>query len=221
MRTVALSVLVTGVLLGTASHAATADPGTGGQVVADKPEAEAEEETSEADFCHPDVMEQYFPLSLNDGLHEAVEDIKVMTFVLNILPFGGLWGPLVTLPDDQPEINSDILLSALIPWFAGWGIAVGFSMVGTVLAIPTGGLCGIVGCLGLVGLLPACYMAPIAVLHAWDRAYKCDDVSTGLDKLKSKKSKKGKTPKAKSKHKADGKKKAPPPSDDEDSGSAY
>lgn len=189
MRAFAVAVLVASmVLVGPARASARA----GAHTVADDGAAAEEQAESSGDMCDPEFMDHYFPFVLPDGLSEPVDEIVVLTFVLNILPFGALWAPLILLPDDAPDINTDILLSALIPWIAGWGIAVGFGMVGAVLSIPTAGICGVVSCLGIVGLVPACYMAPIAVLQAWDRAYRCSgETSTGFEGLRKKKSKDG------------------------------
>lgn len=102
------------------------------------------------DMCKPDTMAQMLPFSTNDGLSKEVEDIKMMTYVLNILPFGGLWGPLVTLPEGHPAMPEDMLVSYLpsylVGWFTSWAI------------------------IGWVGVL---YIAPTAALNSWDRAYKC------------------------------------------------
>jgi hypothetical protein len=73
-----------------------------------------------------------------------------MTYVLNILPFGGLWGPLVLLPKDHPGVESDQMISYLVPAISGWVFST---------------------C--IIGLPVAYYIAPTASLNAWDRAYKC------------------------------------------------
>lgn len=101
-------------------------------------------------LCEPGTMGQMFPFSMNDGMQKEVADIATMTYVLNILPFGGLWGPLALLPEGHPEITSDQVISYLVPVIGG----------------------GVLFCL-VIGLPIAFYIAPTASLNAWDRAYKC------------------------------------------------
>ena len=102
------------------------------------------------DMCSPDTMAQMLPFVTNDNLTKEVDDIKIMTYVLNILPFGGLWGPLVTLPEGHPEMPDDMSMSYLPSYIVGY--------------LTSWAVIGIVG---------AWYIAPTAALNSWDRAYKC------------------------------------------------
>ena len=110
-------------------------------------------------LCEPDTFNKMFPFSLNDDMVAPVDDIVTSTFLFNTcLPFGGLWGPLVTLPDDHPNMSEgDIVVSYLVPYL------VGSAMIWVL------GYFGV----GLVGCVPVLYNAPVAALNGWDRAYKC------------------------------------------------
>jgi len=158
------------------------------------------------------IMERYFPFGLADGVSEKIDEIMVPIILINLLPAGGLWGPLLFLDEeDRPKFNNDILISYLVPALSGWGFAVvGGCLIGgvcTLVTIPIGGfggICGVVGCLGIV---PYLWNAPIASLNAWDRAYK--DPNAG-NRPKSHSKNKSKSD-GKSDSKSDAKPKATPP----------
>lgn len=110
-------------------------------------------------ICEPDSFSKMFPFSLNKDLSAPVDDIVMSTYLLNFcLPLGGLWGPLVTLPDGHPDMGEgDVVSSYLVPYVAGWATVV---VLGSFV-------------IGLVGCVPMAYNAPTAALNGWDRAYKC------------------------------------------------
>ncbi|MFH1809950.1 MAG: hypothetical protein ABIJ09_14490 [Pseudomonadota bacterium] len=164
MRCAVSMVLVLGLALSTTASAATRAPAN--------PRFQFVEDDGD-DFCDPGNFEKMFPWVLNDDLHAEVDDIVVMTYVLNILPLGGLWGPLLLLPKDRPDMkDGDVLVSYLVPALVGWGISV------------------FIGSWTLIGFIPgffvACYTAPTAALNAWDRAYKCGGQSSEGARPKSK-----------------------------------
>lgn len=181
---------------------------------------DGDEETieEEEDPSDPGLFRRYYPLWLNDELTPEVDDVLLGSYLLNLLPFGGLWGPLVLLEDDHPDMSSDVILSYLVPaitsclfagvlWGGGLGVSLGFSVVVGALATvfpPCGALaciafpCGIGGmCVGvpiyLGGLL---YVTPTAVVNAWDRAYKYPEAADGPRKKRKSKKKKGDRPEA-------------------------
>jgi len=170
-------------------------------LVADAADADAEGEEAEPeedDLGDPGFFRRYFPFTLNDGMAEPVDDIAVTTYLINLLPFGALWGPLVLLDDDErPDLGSDILLSWLVPALGSSGVALVFYGSGIAVML-TGGLfggvagmvfppcaaigclaapCGVAGiCVGLpIAALGGLYIAPTATLNAWDRAYRFPD----------------------------------------------
>lgn len=154
------------------------------------------------------VMEKYFPFGLADGVSEQIDEIMFPVMLINLLPAGGLWGPLLFLDEEnRPKFNNDILISYLVPALSGWGFAVaGGCLIGgacTVLSIPFGGFGGICGMVGCLGIIPYLWNAPIASLNAWDRAYK-DPSGGDRPKTRSKSKSKSDAP-------ADGKPKATPP----------
>lgn len=113
---------------------------------------------SKDSICEPDGFTKMFPFSLNDDMAEPVDDIATSTFLLNLLPFGGLWGPLVTLPHDHPSMSEgDVVVSYIVPYLTG------------NILVWTIGYFGV----GLIGCIPLLYNAPAAALNGWDRAYKC------------------------------------------------
>ena len=121
------------------------------------------EHVSKDSICEPDTFTKMFPFSLNDDLAAPVDDIVTSTFFFNILPFGGLWGPLVTLPDGHPSMNQgDVVVSYLVPYLVGHALIWTLSYFGV----------------GLIGCVPLCYNAPVAALNGWDRAYKCSGHSS-------------------------------------------
>ena len=79
-------------------------------------------------MCEVDGFDAMFPFSLNKDMHPEVDDIVMTTFLFNsLLPMGGLWGPLVTLPDDHPDMAAgDVVSSYLVPYAVGWGTLVVF-----------------------------------------------------------------------------------------------
>jgi hypothetical protein len=156
----------------------------------------SDKKSEEGDGDEMGIMEHYFPFGLNDDVVEAVDDIMVPTVLLNLIPAGGLWGPLLLLDEEgRPKFNNDILMSWLVPSLTGFGIGIlggcVFGGVGAVLTFWAGGIGGICGVIGCLGLLPAVWNAPIAALNAWDRAYK-DPNAADREKAKkrSKKQKK-------------------------------
>lgn len=101
---------------------------------------------------NPGFFERYFPFSLNRNLTPEVDDIVLVTILFNIfLPFGALWGPLVLL-DDPPRLDSDIALAYVVPGL----------LVTTALSLI---LCP-------AFCITYYWNTPVAVLNAWDRAYK-------------------------------------------------
>lgn len=127
--------------------------------------AEGEDEGEKQSF-----FTQYFPFAPNSELTEAVDDIVVPTFLINLIPAGGFWGPLLFL-DDRPEMTGDIALAYFVPAATSIAISIGFWGIGTVMGFvfPP---CGLIGCLGCVSIIPYCWIAPTASLNAWDWAYK-------------------------------------------------
>lgn len=141
------------------------------------------------------IMEKYFPFSLADGVSEQIDEIMVPVMLINLLPAGGLWGPLLFLDEEnRPKFNNDILMSYLVPALTGFGIYMGgFCLFGglgclvtTMVGIPIGWVCGFIGC---VGFVPWLWNAPIAALNAWDRAYKNPDAGDRPRSNSKKKSK--------------------------------
>jgi len=94
------------------------------------------------------VMEKYFPFGLADNVSPEIQDIFILTLVLNLLPAGGLWGPLLLLKN-PPKIGSDVIVSYLVPAAVGW----------------------VTSCF-LIGIPIYLYIAPVAALNAYDRAIK-------------------------------------------------
>ncbi len=124
------------------------------------------------DLCDPDTFDKMFPFTLNDNLHPAVDDIVVTTYLLNILPFGGLWGPLVTLPDAHPDMKAgDVLVAYIVPYLVGCGTNFVLGSWTGLFLIP--------------GTFLACYTAPTAALNGWDRAYKCGGQKKSAPKKKA------------------------------------
>lgn len=100
----------------------------------------------------PGMWDRFFTFSINNNADQRVKDALILTVILNIvLPFGSLWGPMVII-DDAPSINSDILISWLVP---------------TITANLTA-VC-------LVGIPIALCSVPVASLNAYDRAIKARD----------------------------------------------
>jgi len=134
-------------------------------VLAAEGEADAGEGEKQSFFT------QYFPFGLNSQLTQSVDDIVVPTYLINLIPAGGFWGPLLFL-DDRPEMTGDIALAYFVPasiaiaWGLGWGFT------GAVLGAFTGGICGLISCIGCLSIIPYCWIAPTASLNAWDWAYK-------------------------------------------------
>jgi len=126
--------------------------------------------SADDDDDEPGWFGKYFPWSVNDDLDESVDDIVVPTYLINILPIGGFWGPLLFL-DDRPDMSGDVALAYFIPFAAGAAIWVGANIVGwgSAMVCPPMGL---ISCIGLVGCVPMCWNAPTASLNAWDHAYK-------------------------------------------------
>jgi hypothetical protein len=173
MRTGTTLVLVLGLLLSTgAAQAATRSADPRWQHVEDDGD----------DFCDPEFFDNYVAFSLNDDLAPEVDDIVTMTYILNILPFGGLWAPLVLLDKPRPKFSGDIALSYLMmPLITG--VITAFTGIGIILWCPA-----------------YFWIGPTAALNAWDRAYKCG----GSDSGSAPKSKKKKGDSAPPPKKSDG-----------------
>jgi hypothetical protein len=60
------------------------------------------------------AMDRFFPFNI-DGVDKRVDDAFLLTLIGEMcLPFGGLWMPLLVMKD-APEINTDIIISWLVP----------------------------------------------------------------------------------------------------------
>ncbi|MFH1809949.1 MAG: hypothetical protein ABIJ09_14485 [Pseudomonadota bacterium] len=139
----------------------------------------------------PGFFGTFFPFFPASDLPEPVADAKVMIYLLNLLPFGGLWGPLVAIDKEgRPEVGGDVVLPWLVPTLTGGacqvcgfaGIGVGL-VVGAIVATASGGP-GILcvpcfmtpGCLiSLLGWPLQLWIAPTAAVNAWGRAYTSRD----------------------------------------------
>lgn len=140
----------------------------------------------------PGFFGEYFPFFPDADLVEPVDENKVFIYLLNLLPFGGLWGPLVALPEEgRPPFGGDVIVPYLVPMFAGVGsvfcLFTPTLVVGLVAGIVLGGVVGTAippcaACSGC-GVCPslAClvlpfglqyWIAPTASINAWSRAYK-------------------------------------------------
>lgn len=142
--------------------------------------------SDDEDICDPDFISQFSPFVLNDDLAPEVDDIVLGTYLLNLIPLGGLWGPLVLLDDDHPKMDSDIILSYLVP---GCFVPIGAYTVGSLfsfLIIPL--------LLWPAGWVYQLYVGPTAALNAWDRAYKCGSAKSRKKKKKKRGGSKKKQP---------------------------
>ncbi|MBN2357845.1 MAG: hypothetical protein JXR83_00230 [Deltaproteobacteria bacterium] len=116
--------------------------------VAQQPTAVADEQQPAESGQELGVMEHYFPFGLSENANQEIKDIFILTLVLNLLPAGGLWGPLLLLKN-PPKIESDVIVSYLVP------AAVGYVTSCFIIGIPI-----------------YLYIAPVAALNAYDRAIK-------------------------------------------------
>lgn len=149
-------------------------------------------EDSDDDDSDPDFVRKFFPFSLNDNVAEPVDDISMTTYLLNIIPLGGLWGPLLLLDDDKPKADSDILVSYLVPSGIALGICCAGNFIGSMTVFFTGIPCPL-GC--LLAAVPYFWLAPTASLNGWDRAYRFGDTSGSKKSQKKSKRKKKKAQK--------------------------
>ena len=97
------------------------------------------------------AVDRYFPFALPDKLHPKVEEIKIITWATTFLcPLLGAFVSDASL-DSAPE-NKDLWTTAIIHFIASWAAAV------TVVGL-------------LFTCVDALYLAPVAVLTTWHRAY--------------------------------------------------
>ena len=127
----------------------------------------------------------------DDKLAEPIDRNVVPIYLLNLLPFGGLWAPLALNDDpDKPAMGGDIVLPYLVPYLGGCAIngclggamAVVSTIIITGLASSGAGLllvpCALVSCGGptclVVGAGTALqlWVAPSSSVNAWGRAYR-------------------------------------------------
>jgi hypothetical protein len=193
---------VTGLLVALCAPAYALAAEEGGGEKADKADKGDKEAGSGDDMG---IMERFFPFGLADDVSAPIDEIMLPIVLINLLPAGGLWGPLLFLEEEnRPKFNNDILISYLVPALSGWGVAVvGGCVIGGVCGLVTGGFGSICGLIGCVGIIPYLWNAPIASLNAWDRAYKNPNAG---DKPKSHAKNK-----SKGEPKSDAKPKATPP----------
>jgi hypothetical protein len=164
--------------------------------------ARAADETFDADsegeiVEEPGFFGTYFPWSPDAALPAPVDDAVVMIYLLNLLPFGGIWGPLVAIDKDgRPEMGGDMVVPWLVPnltagvgsvcvmtplLFGGMfaGLFVGSAVMGITgcpapcVCVPCGMAPGLLLSIPLVGL--QLWTAPTAVINAWGRAYRSRD----------------------------------------------
>lgn len=215
-------------------EAAASEEGAGGAEKETEPDGDEQDEAE--DLADPGFLRRYFPLTLNDELAAAVDEIAVTTYLINIVPFGALWGPLVFLDDDgRPDVGQDIILSWLIPGLSSVGAVVLLGGAGGVLLAFSGVLSGLTGCpLCVCGALPCFlaglglgiplslfgfyYVTPTATLNAWDRAYRFPQASDDKKKKSKKKKSKKKPQQGESSQEADPE--AAPSADGDASGAA-
>lgn len=93
-------------------------------------------------------FEHYFPFGLRDDASQEIKDIFILTLVLNLLPAGGIWAPLILLKN-PPKIGMDVIISWLVP--AAVGAFTSWCLIGIPIWL---------------------YIAPVAALNAYDRAIK-------------------------------------------------
>lgn len=156
-------------------------------------DADAEAEIVE----EPGFFGTYFPFMPDDGLPAPVDRAMVAIYLLNLLPFGGLWGPLVSIDKEgRPEMGGDMVVPWLVPnltasvgsvcvmtplLFGGLlaGFVLGSAVMGATgcpavcVCVPCGMAPGLLLSLPLIAL--QLWTAPTAVINAWGRAYKSRD----------------------------------------------
>src|SRR5262249_8591335 len=108
-----------------------------------KPDAKADEELG--------FVDRFFGFGVGEGVDKRIdENGTVLTILGFLLPVGPVWVPMLILPEEgRPKINSDIVISWLVP---------------ELISLP-----GYI-CLCVPGLILH-YMSGQAALRAWDRAY--------------------------------------------------
>jgi len=168
--------------------------------IAPQPDQGTAEDSAGEPVDQPGFFSEYFPFFPDKDLAKPVDDNMVIIYLLSLLPFGGLWGPLVVLPTEgRPPVGGDVIVPYLVPMFTGagsvlclWaptftvGLIAGLA-VATVLgsAFPPCALCAGCGpCASLACLVVPIglqyWIAPTASINAWGRAYKKAASSSAL-----------------------------------------
>jgi hypothetical protein len=115
-----------------------------------------------------DPQKRFFPFALSDDAEQPVRDGFILSQVLGIccggVCLGNLWGPLLAVKGG--EINTDVVVSFLVPWLVTWGVSTAAALV---LGLVTGGVGGI---LVLPITLVGSYLTTNATLMAMDRNLK-------------------------------------------------
>jgi len=182
--------LVVAALIGTLGCATTQE------VDSELPPLEEDVEVIE----EPGFFGTNFPLWPEPELAAPVEDAKAWIYLLNLVPLGGLWGPLLLLDEEgRPDIGGDVVVPYLLPWLTGLAggvcvtgplTALGIVITSVVCIAPTGGIgfllvpvtsCVCVGLPSCLSLVPAglgLWVAPTSSINAWNRAYQTSPDAT-------------------------------------------
>lgn len=142
-----------------------------------------------ADDEEPGVFDQYFPFTLSDDLHPAVDDILWSFWVANLIPcvpFPQIWLPLVVLDGDMPDnylVDAIIVYAShLAPHFAVSVLNIGALFVSAALSfIPIIGIpcalanagCAIANCLTILPNI--WWLMPVAFANNLSRDLKLEE----------------------------------------------